>query len=445
MAIYGTSVIPSDSVEVVSGGTVSISLGFNATVGIVGGMDTGSGTATEGTVYEVSSVSDAQDKFGDGSELHSAVELAYANGVATVYAVGVSETSVTGEDPSSGTAGELDNAPVFDPNVNTEHDITDQNSNTINISYDPGSETVTGTEAYVNPVTGDFNGDGGTTYLLDYDYGDYDAAVQSIISEDLRFLVVLTENESVVSSALTDVKAEATDFRFMRVVAGAAPVPDPESTSSYVTGYSDSVDDQRAVLTAASRGYNDDAQSTQVRTASAVGGLLTGKDLGASTTGSSRGQLSGLTGLRAEFSNADLGNLIDEQVLPLKDGSTLHVVKDMTTSTDAKFERVYAVEIVDEVATLSHEISQTFVGALNFDENRESLRNSHITAYQDMADDRPPLLNDPDGTQPYAVNVSTGATATEVDVEIGVDVVDVMDTIDVTVTVGDVVVNQGAV
>jgi len=34
----------------------------------------------------------------------------------------------------------------------------------------------------------------------------------------------------------------------------------------------------------------------------------------------------------------------------------------MTTSTEPKFERIYAVEIVDEVTEQSHRINKTFVG-----------------------------------------------------------------------------------
>ena len=44
----------------------------------------------------------------------------------------------------------------------------------------------------------------------------------------------------------------------------------------------------------------------------------------------------------------------------------------------------------------------------------------------------------------FFVNATEGANDFEVDVDVGLDVIGVMDTIDVTITVGDVVQNGGA-
>ncbi|MFL9629363.1 hypothetical protein, partial [Aeromonas jandaei] len=59
----------------------------------------------------------------------------------------------------------------------------------------------------------------------------------------------------------------------------------------------------------------------------------------------------------------------------------IKLIKDMTTSTDMRFERVYVTEIVDEATEISHIINQQFIGEPNVSEQRELLAESHRTAY----------------------------------------------------------------
>lgn len=88
---------------------------------------------------------------------------------------------------------------------------------------------------------------------------------------------------------------------------------------------------------------------------------------------------------------------------------------------------------------LSHIISQEFIGELNTDTQRRAFRRSHEASYKVLRDQTPSLLD------AYTVDVSEdGANPDEVNVSIGVDVVDVIDNVDVTITVGDVIQNGGA-
>jgi hypothetical protein len=212
----------------------------------------------------------------------------------------------------------------------------------------------------------------------------------------------------------------------MHGIVGASPEVTPGS-------YSDSFDDRRLIVVAPSRGYTDTAETNEQRTMGTVGGKQAGKPLGDSTTYESLG---GFASLRTSFTNSELATLIDNQVYPIKQSGGITVIKDMTTSKDTQFERVYASEIVDEAAEISHQISQQFVGEANTSTNRLALGESHRSSYQEMQDDA--LLD------AYHVTVSEGANDNEVDVDIGLDVVNVMDIIDVTITVGDVVTNGGA-
>jgi hypothetical protein len=165
----------------------------------------------------------------------------------------------------------------------------------------------------------------------------------------------------------------------------------------------------------------------------ATGSKEAGKPLGLSTTFE---PVAGFADLRTKYTNAELGTFIDSEVYPVRQSGGIQIVKDMTTSTDVRFERVYASEIVDEVTEVSHNISQDFIGNPNTEENRISLEESHRTSYSEFVADN--LLD------AYTVAVKEGTNPDEVVVNIGVDVVDVMDLIDVTITVGSIIQNGGA-
>ena len=430
--IYGATGIPSDSIEVRSGGTIAVSAAFETTLGLVGGYDSANGSATEGDVTTIESSTNAETEFGEDSELAEQSSLAFQNGVGTIYAVPVSETTVSGEG-AGGQNGTLANTPVFDPNIHDGEDITAVDSGgtdpDVNIVYDSPPTTPTESDTVnVNPVTGEFEFDAAAagSYELNYAYGDYSSAIAEVVKKVPRIVTVLTENTSVANDLLTELNTYDTDFDLMHGIVGAMPEVDSSS-------YSDSFDDRRLSVVAPSRGFIDSAETNMQRTLGAVGGKQAGKALGDSTTYEGLG---GFASLNTSYTNSELSTLVDNQVLPLKQGGGIKIIKDMTTSTDAKFERLYASEIVDEATEISHQISEDFVGDPNIQDNRLSLRESHNSSYAEMSNGD--LLED------YNVGVSKGANDFEVNVDIGLDVIGIMDLIDVTITVGDVVTNGGA-
>lgn len=437
MVTYGTTAIPSDQITVLSGSTVAVSAAFENSVGLIGGMDTANGTATTGEVTQVRSTSDAADKFGEGSELHEQVSLAFQNGAATIYALPVAETQTT-ETFTGTSSGTVSDVPVMDPNIHDEHDVTAQDtveatSVEVNIVYDsaPSQPTDANTMNF-NPVTGEWAADESSDYDITYTHGDYSTtAIDPLLDESPRIVIALTETEAVVNDVATELNSRATNFDFMHAVAGA--IPKVTDTANYTDG----VEERRVSLTYPSRGYIDDAETDMQRTAGAVGGYLAGLPLGPSATND---EVGGFTALYEPLTGpSDAGDLIDAEVLPLLDYPPVTIVKDMTTSTDTQFERVYGMQIVDEATELSHLISREFVGRQNSEGNRAALERSHINTYLDMENGTPKLLDD------FNVEVTENdANPDQVDVTIGLDVVDIMDTIDVTITVGNVIRNGGA-
>lgn len=428
MAIYGTTEIPSDHITVTGGGTISVSAAFATTVGIVGGMDTANGTATEGEAVRVESPSDAEDKFGADSEL--AKTIATIDGSPTIYAAPVTETSTT-ESFSSAANGTLSDVP-FDPKVHPEHDITaqdttDSTSVAVNISYQSPPPTPSDADTMnLNPVTREWEADSSSSYDITYDYGNYSEAIQAVTNYIPRFVAVCTENTEIANTLTNELDNYAQNFDFMHGIVGA--MPEIEASS-----YSHNFDNRRLSVVAPSRAYTDEANTKMVRTIPAVAGKQCLKSLGSSTTYDSIG---GFADLHTKYGNGELGTLIDAGVLPLKQSGGMFIVKDMTTSTDTRFERIYASEVTDEATEISHRICQQYIGEANTESNRFTLGESHDTSYAEMKSDN--LLDD------YGIAVEEGADPNQVNLDIALDIVDVMDTISVEIVVGDVIQNGGA-
>lgn len=446
---YGSTVIPGVETTVDAGGTVPVSPGVDRSATIVGGMDTSAGSATPGDAVTVTTVSQAIDLFGEDSELHEQCRLALLNGVTDLRAVPVTETTVTTETQST-QSGTLDNAPIFDPNFQNEHSITvtDAGGGTldVNIVYEDTVSAPSATDSInINPRSGDYNADAGpdgANYEFDYVYGDYGSTVmQTAAGEETREVIVCHSDSTIVNNALTEVNSNDDNFVFQHVTAITDPRENDENDftetpANYTDNYTDTYDDFRLSVVAPAIGFVDDAETNMVRLSGAVGGYLASRPLGDSATADN---ISGITGLRTDFAPADASDLVDAQVLPLIQDGAVEVVKDMTTSTEPKFERVFAILIMDEVTELSREVSKRFVGELQTETNRYLLDRSHRTFLREMATDAPPLL---DG---FNLNVSENSgDSSQTDVEIGIDIVNVMDTIKIDLLVGDVVLNGGA-
>lgn len=440
MVTYGGTAIPQDQITVLSGGTVSVSVAFENTVGLIGGMDTDEGSATPGEVVQVSSPSDAESKFGEDSELHEQVELAFLNDAGEVYALPVDETTET-ESFESTSSDSLSDAPVFDPNLHDEEEITAQDTSEgedvdVEIVYGEPSEPSESNTINLNPVTGEWEADESSSYEITYTYGDYGTdALSELVDMSPRIIGVLTENTSVINDLLTEVKDRATDFDFMHVVAGASPVPDPSDTSTYVSDYDDSFDERRLSLVSPARGYRDSAEDNEQRVVGAISGLLASLALGLTSTNKSIG---GFASLRADFPESEAGSLIDSEVLPLldKDGGT--IAKDNTTSEDEKFGRVAWMQIIDEVTEASHQVARSYIGDQMTNTTLNNIDRSHRNFLKGMRSSSPRLVED------YTVSVSQNdSEPNQADVDLGIQVVKYVDYVNVTITVGDIIRNEG--
>jgi len=429
---YGTtSSLPSTQVIVDSGATVQVGAAFETTAGLIGGYDADDGSATGGDVEQITSSSEAVAAFGEDAELTTQCNLALQNGATTIYAAGVEETTTT-ENLSATSSATLSNAPLFDPRVQPDESVTvTDTSEAASVTVNYVDETPTtpseSNAANLNPITGEVEFDESSDYDVEYSYGDYETAVENVMQFVPRAVGVLTENTSVVNDALGEANTYDVNFDFTHVFGGE--FVDFEDVPNYSNAY----DDRRLAVVTSPRAYTDETETTEVRTIGAVVGKQAGLPLGDTSTVES---LSGLVSLKDTPSNTQAAAMIDKGLYVLQERGAVTVVKDTTTSSDPRFERVAWSEIVDEATEISNVISQNFIGEANTEDNRLRLGENHRSAYDELLADN--LLDE------YVVSVSESADPSVVDVDIGLNVVDYMDRIEVDIRVGDVVTNGGA-
>lgn len=435
---YGETSIPADSYSVTSGGTVQVAAAFERSVGIVGGMDSANGTAAEGEAVEFSTLGEAAELFGENSEIYKQADLARLSGAATLYATPV-ETTTDTQSFTATTSGSVDNAPVMNPQLHPSVSLTITDTVEgvdVDVTYVYGTPTgpSDANTAEFNPITGEFAADESSDYDVEYTYGDYSAAITEMTTKEPRMLAVCSEAESVVNDGSSELVSDADSYVFQHGVYGAKPFADPSNPD--VAGFTNPFNEERASIVASPYGYIDDAETEMVRTVGAVAGEMASLPLGVSATANGIG---GLTGLRTDLSPNQAGDLIDEGVLPLIDYPGVEIVKDMTTSDDARFERVYTMNIADEIVTLLHEINREYIGDQARERTIRNLTRSVKNMLSGLEETEPPLLDTLSETS-YAVEVERSASDDNVFNEsVGVKPAGVIDAINVDVTLGDVV------
>lgn len=419
------------TINVRAAGT-NASVGFNTNVVIVGGYDAANGSATPGEVEYVEDNAAAENLFGADSELATQIKHGTANGAGEIYAVAVSETSTT-QSFTTVSEGVIDNAPLFDPTVQSEHEIVVTNDTSgdtleVTISYE---DTLTSpdTGAVINPLTGDIAFEASDDYTVEYDYGDYDSAIQTAAKQNVRFVKVCTEATPVKTTLVSELEAEATDIRFKRGVVGATPNID----SGAISDYAPDADNQRLIEVAPARG---DTGAGEARTVGAVGGAYSAMPLGESLTYEG---ITGFESLNQEYRPSQARDF--EGVTAIAD--TFEIVEGVTTSSEEAFSDVYKCEIVDSAAQALYEVAKDYAGGPNTVDERGDLASDTRMILRGFSNQRPPLLNAADGSSPYSVDVSLGSSDTETILNVGIDPLDVMKEVTVNLNVGTVVTYEG--
>lgn len=200
--------------------------------GVIGEYDATNGTATVNTVYAMTRVTDARERFGEeaDSPLARAVIDALHDGLAPVYALAPAVNTVSGEDISAGgDSGTLANTGVSENEATVTFTIDSTVKTTIKTYEAPSVGNIPEGEAHYNPSTGEYALDASpaTSATVDYDYVDYNAGIDAYMNDMdaisvVDFLASTTENETVTTYLAAAVDTAAVGKDRMIALAGAA-------------------------------------------------------------------------------------------------------------------------------------------------------------------------------------------------------------------------------
>jgi hypothetical protein len=423
----------------VRGTDASTRSGDTNAVAIVGGYDASNAASsvTAGEATEIQNATTAEDTFG-ASELARAAGVVAANGVGEIYGVPVTETSNT-ETFGSSTAtasGTISDAPIFDTNLHPDHsvtvtDVTEGVECDVSFVYNTTpSQPSTDNAVRINPITGEWAADTSSQYDFSYTYGDYTPAIQNAVTEDVRYVIVLSEASSVKSTLVTELDNEADDFNFKRGIVGATP----SITSGNISSYTPSTQDWRLIEVAPARATSADGE---VRTAAAVGGFLASQPIGPDGSGL-YDEVSGLSALATSYRPSEVKNF--SGVTALTRNAIIGTAE--TTSTKEKFKPIYGAEIIDDVA------SGLFVDARDYaggPQDTGDLEARLSTRCQGFSRGNPPHLGfaDDRGGTPYDVDVNIGSDNTIANASVVIVPYPIAETVNLDITVADGFVEFG--
>lgn len=410
---------------------------LNNNVAIVGGYNASNAAAgvTEGEATVVNTSTAADEQFGADSELARQAAASFANGSGAVYGVPLPETQTT-ETVGSSTAtasGTLSADAIHDPRFNPEEevtfeDVTEGTSLTVNLVYGTPASPSDANTVNLNPRTLEWEADEASEYDITYTETSYADAISAAISEDVRTVVLCLENASAKAELLAQLTTAEQNFNFMRAVVGA----EPDIQSADISGYTPAEEDWRIVEVApahATDGVGD------LRSAGAVGGLLASQPI--DVTGSiTYDDVGYLTGFNVEYSPTEADSF--EQVTAIID--TSQVAEGVTTSSETGFRDIYKVEIIDLIVEQVQSLVEDFSGGSN-SQNARRLFASRIrralSSYS-APNATPPLLASGDGSRPYYVEQSLGASDTEANVTIAIDVAPIAKSVNLDFTTGPI-------
>ncbi len=427
MVTIGNTTLPGVQTTVESSRSVGVGLGSPGDVLLVGSADDEIGTAEPNEGYQIRTPSRARHYFGDNSPLTNAVIDALREGAFPVYAMAVETESVEDENVDSG-IGSLDSVPVSEVASDTEFTVDGQELTTIITFGDPEDYTPGENEAYLNPVTGDYNIDYDTIdpASVDYVYHDYDTALDAVYEdeagEEADFVGVLVENDDVVGSAVQTVELMAQDYNFAIAVAGASSRMSNEEIGEHENGY----DTSRLQLVYPSR--NNDGESI-------IGSYLGLRSSLGISASPMRRRIGSQNDLNHTLSPEQKTELLDERVIPIaNERAGARVIEDVTTAKEDnadehQMRQGIARLVIDYVTLVVQANSDAFIGELHTESARNALQNIIKSELKDLMS-----LN---AITAYSVSVQ------EVDsmiasVDVGVETVAPLRNIVATVTAGEV-------
>jgi hypothetical protein len=380
MTTIGNDIIPGIQTTVDTADTVAIALGSPTDVALVGPADE-SATDYPGAneVQRLTTPSDARNTFGepDNSMLTRAIFQAFGEGASPVYAVAVESAEITGEDISGigSTSGTLAEAPIAEDSTEISINV-DGTEKSVTITVDdPSTKTPGADEAFVNPVTGDFeldaapstSGDVIYTHYNEMKYASAFKAVAEQYGETVDFLAPVQENLDVTAKALAEVNDMEGFYELAVALCGLPADTTIEADMADVTW-----DDSRlqVIMPARDEDGNSAIGSYAGRRSSlGIDASAMGKEL------NTQGRMYQRISLQNER------DLVNNNVVPIRSSTDgARIVDDPTTVNDDNAEEAgmrqgFARLVMDRVINIVQTVETPFIGRLNEKETRNGLEN----------------------------------------------------------------------
>lgn len=425
MVTIGNTTLPGVQTTVRSARTVGVDVESPGEVGFVGEANLEVGTANPNEVYRITNTNRAETWFGVDSPLTQVCIDALREGAYPVYAVAPAEETETEDLVEGPTTSEFDTSPVTEiPDRLNFEDVG--GDTTVNVVYeDVGERDPENNEVYVNPVEGEYNVGSASTSedSVQYTAFDWDSAIDVMAEERgdrIDFFTSATENREVVDYVEDAVNRMENRYEFAITIAGATTHVD--ATEDYENPY----DNSRVQLIYPSR--NRDGESI----IGSYAGLRSALGMSSSPI---RKQLNNQRRLYHRVDDIDMGNLINENVIPIASRSSgSRIIDDVTTVRDDNLDEQEMQQgisriVVDFVTLLVQRNADAFIGELHKVSTRNTLKEVLKSELRDLADQ--------DAILGYSVTVEK-VDAMTAEVNVGIETVKPLRNIVANVTAGNV-------
>jgi len=399
MTVYGD--IPGVRVEVTSAGVSGVTIGQESYLVLIGTGDPDVDEVEPNEPIRIESREDAEEDFGEDSDIAAAHDRALANGANPNYIFGVkAETELIPEDEVAGPSGVLEQEPL--PNKSTlsftENGVDGEELDVV-FSYEedvpvPEDEGV----VHVNPITGEWEAETSVdTVDIEYETATWDDAVQSaegaIGEAEFGIFAPLTSSQDALD-ALESILAEIRGIEYKMALGMIAAEPNMtvgEERAGIDTQTIEARVSNDTIWSVAGTSLEDSSPNDPGYGYGALGAVA-GKFAGnANTDPVYDDTLSGISGLAQKFSNADLIDLRGEYLVPLRDTGTIRVADNHSTydqATDGGWERdFFRRRIVDLVTVTSFRVSRQQMGGVLDGDMIEDVKDALVNQMDDLVDD----------------------------------------------------------
>lgn len=372
MATYGST--PGVRIETSTGVVAGVTIGRESHLVLIGaGGETA--TAAPNDPVNIESRNDADDLFGEESDLATAYRDALANGANPDFIHGI-RASVTTETETGVTDdfGTLTNYPIVPDHSRTNVDDAGTELE-VKFRYEepidpPADQGV----IHINPHTGEWDAevDIDPDLNIEYVYADWDSAVaasnDAIGEAEFGVIAPLTNATSVGESLETVLPEMRDDMKMVVGVMGAEPNGTDSDYPHWNTSeFTNTFDNSTLFLVGPTALDEAETESglNGVEALGAVSGLLAGNS---NTDPIYNDSLSGVGSMYQSLSRSEVSDLRDMYVIPLRDTGTIRLMDNHSTydqDTNGGWERdFFRRRIVDLTIVTIYQIARRQIGSI---------------------------------------------------------------------------------